>query len=154
MADLSELIRKTKRLAIHDKVTQRVLASIHEMTDKRIFKEGRSASGKALGTYSKGYQRTRKKGVLYVRKGVKRNNTYPSITKIILQATSQMNNDYVFLVLPDGNYGSGFNNEKNFDKSEWVESTYKKPIFKLTRAEEKQIDIRMEKELDRYFSRL
>ena len=154
MADLSELIRKTKRLAIHDKVTQRVLASIHEMTDTRIFKEGRSASGKALGTYSKGYQRTRKKGILYVRKGVKRNNTYPSITKIILQATSQMNNDYVFLVLPNGNYGSGFNNDKNFDKSEWVENTYGKKIFALTRSEDKSIDIRMEKELTRFYNKL
>lgn len=141
-------------LNVHSKVTQRVLQSVHTDTDRRIFKEGRSANGKALGTYSKGYQRTRRKGIIYVRKGVKRSNTYPSITKIILQATSQMNNDYTFLVLPDGNYGSGFNNDVNGKKSEWVEATYKKPIFKLTKQEEKSISVRMDKELTRFLSKL
>ena len=154
MAELNELIRKIKVLNVHSKVTRRVLQSVHTDTDRRIFKEGRSANGKALGTYSEGYQRTRRRGVIYVRKGVKRSNTYPGITKIILQATSQMNNDYTFLVLPGGNYGSGFNNNFNGKKSEWVESTYKKPIFRLTRSEEKSIGVRMDKELTRFLSKL
>ena len=154
MADLSELIRKSKRLSIHSRVTQRVLVSIHEMTDKRIFTDGKDANNKSLGRYSKGYMRTRRKGVLYVRKGKKINNTYPSGTKVILQATTAMNNDYTFLVLPNGNYGSGFNNNVNFKKSEWVESTYKKAIFDLTNNEEKQIAIRTEKELTRFYSKL
>jgi len=154
VANLDELIRKTKRLSFHSKVTQRVLESIHEMTDKRIFHDGRDANNNSLGRYSKGYQKTRNKGILYVRKGVKRKITYPSGTKVILQAESTMVNDYTFLVLPDGNYGSGFNNIVNFDKSNWVESTYKKPIFKLTDEEEKQIGIRTEKELTRFLSKL
>lgn len=154
MAELNELIRKIKVLNVHSKVTQRVLFSVHTDTDKRIFRNGRDANGSSLGQYSDGYMRTRKKGVLYVRKGVKRNITYPSGRKVILQATTAMNNDYTFLVLQNGNYGSGFNNDFNADKSEWVESTYKKPIFKLTKAEEKSISVRMEKELTKFLSRL
>jgi hypothetical protein len=154
VAELNELIRKIKVLNVHSKVTQRVLQSVHTDTDRRIFKEGRSANGKALGTYSKGYQRTRRKGIIYVSKGKKERNTYPGITKINLQARGDMNRDYVFLVLADGNYGSGFNNDFNAEKSEWVESTYKKPIFRLTRSEEKSIGVRMDKELTRFLSRL
>ncbi len=154
MADLNELIRKLKRVNVHSKVTQRVLFSVHTDTDKRIFKKGMDANGQSLGRYSKSYMRTRRKGVLYVSKGKKVSNTYPGGTKVILQATTAMNNDYTFLVLPNGNYGSGFNNDFNFDKSEFVEATYKKPIFDLTREEDKSIEVRMEKELTRFLNKL
>ena len=127
---------------MHDKVTQRVLETIHVMTDQRIFRDGIDANSKLIGVYSKGYQKTRKR------------ENYPISKKVILQATSQMVNDYKFLVLPGGNYGSGFSNSKNFDKSEWVEDTYKTEIFDLTQSEEKKLNIIMEKELTRYFSRL
>ena len=152
--DLSELIKKTKALNLRDKVIRRVLQTVHTMTDKRIFKKGIDANGKVLGTYSKGYQRTRRKGILYVKKGVKKKNTYPGITKIILQATSQMVNDYKFLVLPDGNYGSGFSNTKNFDKSFWVEDTYDKLIFELTDSEDKKMEVLLEKEMSKFLRKL
>lgn len=152
--DLSELIKKTTALNLRDKVLRRVLQTVHVMTDKRIFKTGMDALGKLLGIYSKGYQRTRRKGILYVKKGVKKRNTYPGITKINLQATSQMANDYKFLVLPDGNYGSGFSNTKNYDKSFWVEDTYDVPIFELTDAEDKKMEVLLEKETSKFLSKL
>ncbi len=143
MADLNELIRKIKRINVHSKVTQRVLQSVHTDTEKRIFKQGKAADGSKIGTYTKSY----------VKYGRKKEGWGPS-RKVILQLKGQMINDYVFLVLPNGDYGSGFNNDVNFDKSEFVEATYKKPIFALTTGEDKSIEVRMEKGLDKFFSKL
>ena len=143
MADLNELVRKLKRNSIHSKVTQRVLFSVHTDTDKRIFKQGNAADGSKIGTYTKSY-------VKYGRK----KEGWGLSRKVILQLTGQMHNDYVFLVLSNGNYGSGFNNDINFDKSEFVEATYKKPVFALTKTEDKSIEVRMEKELTIFFNKL
>ena len=142
MANLDELIRRTKRLSLHKKVTERVLQTIHVMTDQRIFRDGIDANSKLIGVYSKGYQKTR------------RREGYPISKKVILQATSQMVNDYKFLVLPDGNYGSGFSNTANFKKSFWVEDTYDTLIFDLTQSEEKKLDAIMEKELSKFLGKL
>ncbi len=140
--DLNNLIKKTKALNLRDKVIRRVLQTVHVMTDQRIFRDGIDANGKLIGTYSEGYQKTR------------RRKNYPISRKVILQATSQMVNDYKFLVLPDGNFGSGFSNTKNFDKSFWVEDTYDKPIFELTDSEDKKLEILLEKEMDKFLSKL
>ncbi|GAG80841.1 unnamed protein product [marine sediment metagenome] len=127
---------------MRDKVLRRVLETVHVMTDQRIFRDGIDANGKLIGTYSTSYQKTR------------RRENYPMSRKVILQATSQMVNDYKFLVLPDGNYGSGFSNDANYDKSIWVEKTYKKPIFELTDSEDKKMEVLLEKELSKYLGKL
>ena len=115
--DLENVVKQWKRLSVIDKVNQRALSSIHVIIEDRIFEEGKDSNLKLLGRYSDGYMRTRKKGVLYISKGKKRKITYPSGTKIILQATSEMNNDFKFLVLPGNKYGSGFSFDKNYKKS-------------------------------------
>ncbi len=140
--DLNNLIKKTKALNLRDKVIRRVLQTVHVMTDQRIFRDGIDANGKLIGTYSEGYQKTR------------RRKNYPISRKVILQATSQMVNDYKFLVLPDGNFGSGFSNTKNFEKSFWVEDTYDKPIFELTDSEDKKLELLLEKEMSKFLGKL
>lgn len=140
--DLSNLIKKTKALNLRDKVIRRSLQTVHVMTDQRIFRDGIDANGKLIGTYSESYQKTR------------RRKNYPISRKVILQATSQMVNDYKFLVLPDGNFGSGFSNTKNFDKSFWVEDTYDKPIFQLTDSEDKKLEVILEKEMTKFLNKL
>jgi hypothetical protein len=140
--DLNNLIKKTKVLNLRDKVIRRVLQTVHVMTDQRIFRDGIDANGKLIGTYSASYQKTR------------RRKNYPISKKVILQATSQMVNDYKFLVLADGNYGSGFSNTKNFDKSFWVEDTYDKSIFELTDSEDKKMEVLLEREMSKFLSKL
>jgi len=49
-----------------------------------------------------------------------------------------MQNDFGVIIGPSGN-GLGFKNDKNFDKSFWVESTYSKDIFSHTLSEKKQV---------------
>ena len=140
--DLRNLIKKTSALSLRDKVIKRVLQTVHVMTDQRIFRDGIDANENLIGTYSASYQKTR------------RRKNYPISRKVILQATSQMVNDYKLLVLPGGNYGSGFSNTKNFDKSLWVEDTYNKSIFELTKSEEKKMEALLESELQKYLSTL
>ena len=140
--DLNNFIKKTKALNLRDKVIRRVLQTVHVMTDQRIFRDGIDANGKLIGTYSEGYQKER------------RRKNYPISRKVILQATSQMVNDYKFLVLPAGNFGSGFSNTKNFDKSFWVEDTYDKLIFDLTDSEDKKMEVLLEKEMSKLLAKL
>lgn len=140
--DLNNLRKKTKALNLRDKVIRRVLQTVHVMTDQRIFRDGIDANGKLIGVYTESYQKTR------------RRKNYPISKKVILQATSQMVNDYKFLVLADGNYGSGFSNTKNFDKSFWVEDTYDELIFELTDKEDKQLEIILEKEMSKFLAKL
>ena len=141
MANLENLVKKIGKVAINDKVTKRVLQTVHTMTDQRIFRDGIDANSKLIGVYSKKYQRTRKK------------ENYPISKKVILQATSQMVNDYKLLVLGK-NYASGFSNTKNYNKSKWVEDTYNTEIFELTQSEEKKMNAILERELSKYLSKL
>lgn len=142
MANLNELIRRSKALSLQSKVTQRALQTVHVMTDQRIFRNGIDANGKLIGTYSVDYQK------------IRRMNNYPISRKVILQATGQMINDYKFLVLPRGNFGSGFSNTKNFQKSIKVEKIYNKKIFQLTPSEEKKMGVLLEKELTKVLSKI
>lgn len=54
--------------------------------------------------------------------------------KVIISLTRQLENDYAVLATANG-YGIGFNNDLNRKKSGWVEKTYKKKIFALTKEE-------------------
>ena len=61
-------------------------------------------------------------------------------TKVIASLTRQMENDMAACetdpIKTESGYGIGYKNPFNFDKSQWVEQTYEKPIWKLTQSEE------------------
>lgn len=101
-----------------------ILLTVHQQMTKRIFDEGKDDKNALIGEYTESYIRTRE------RRGL------GSDPKVILQFTGQMRND--FLLISDRNqFGSGFTNQANADKSFWVEETYDKTIFNLTDQEEK-----------------
>lgn len=102
----------------------------------RIFLQGEAVEGK-IGTYgtnpisiSKKNQ-ARNTGKTYFKGGYAEYKT--DIGKnpgyVNLRNTDQMYFDYTFFDLGPGSYGIGFNNNLNFDKSQWMEAKYKKPIF-------------------------
>lgn len=71
--------------------------------------------------------------------GTKRPNYHRSEdTKVIISLTRQLENDYAVVPTPNG-VGIGFNNPLNFQKAQWVEETYKKPI--LTQLTKEEIDL-------------
>ena len=131
---LKKLLKKMNRIAKTDEVERFVATSILATTHNRIFAQGKDANNSAIGTYSKAYMKQR----------IKKN--YPSSTKVILQAERQMVNDWS--VISAGKVlGLGFKNSANADKSNHVESTYKKKIFKHTKQELKEIDLLIGKKI-------
>ena len=121
-------------LAKTNKMELSIATSMLAVTADRIFAQGKDASSAQIGTYSKGYLKTRIK------------DNYPSSTKVILQATRQMANDWS--VISTGNsLGLGFKNQTNADKSGWVEETYDKKIFEHTKDEINTIDKLIDKEI-------
>ena len=148
--DLNKLVKKIRARTVKKRITEKVGAAFHTFIAERIFAKGQDATGAQIGTYSKGYQAQRRRGVIYPKKGQKRNVSYPISTKVILQATQQMKNDFDFIVLPNGNIGSGFKNDYNFKKSEWVENTYNKEIFDLSEKEKRLFAELIDKEIQKY----
>ena len=121
-------------LAKTNKMEVSIATSMLAITADRIFAQGKAADGKAIGKYSKGYLKTRIK------------DNYPPSTKVILQATRQMANDWS--VISNGKaLGLGFKNSANADKSEWVEITYERSIFYHTKSELNTLDKLLEKEI-------
>jgi hypothetical protein len=60
---------------------------------------------------------------------------------VIASLTRQMEND--LSVMPAGSgYGIGYTNPFNYQKSQWVEDTYKKDIWELTK-EERELAIKI-----------
>lgn len=116
-------INQLNELINTDKVERRVFLSVHAAISDRVFTKGKAANGSDIGQYSDGYVKRRVK------------NNWGSSRKVILQFSGQMKNDFS-IIREGGEYGSGFKNNKNGDKSRWVEETYKKEIFSPTKQEE------------------
>ena len=133
---MQKLINKMNILAKTNKLELSVASSMLAVTADRIFTQGKDAKDAEIGKYSRGYMRQR------------RRMNYPSSTKVILQATRQMANDWG-VISTGQDLGLGFKNQANADKSEWVENTYKKPIFEHTPGELKTLEDLFNKELSR-----
>lgn len=123
----------------------------------RIHVYGKDAEDFQIGTYSKEYMRVRtgmfetndvfkkgkNKGAIkptgVFTKGKNKGAPRPQYnrtadTKVIASLTSEMEND--FSVINHGDkYGLGFKADNNFNKSQFVEATYKKKIWSLTPKE-------------------
>jgi hypothetical protein len=61
--------------------------------------------------------------------------------KVVASLTRQMENDEKVIALGENSYGIGFTNPLNYDKSQWVEATYKKEgkIFSLSENEQQAV---------------
>lgn len=122
---LKKLTKKMSKLARSDKAERFVAQNMLVATADRIFEKGQDANNSSIGKYSAAYLKQRQK------------EGYPSSKKVILQATRQMGNDWS-VVAEGGKVGLGFKNQKNANKSHWVEETYNTPIFSHTKRESKQ----------------
>jgi hypothetical protein len=157
-------IGKLHSLADTDKMVRTAATSVLGVMKKRIHEDGKDANGNQIGTYSKGYMAVRtgvfgnaakvtkgkNKGKLkdagVFSRGANKGSSRPrynrsSDTKVIASLTRQMENDMKVVAIPNG-YGIGYSNRDNYQKSQWVEETYKKEgkIFSLSN-EEKDIVI-------------
>ena len=133
---LKSLIKTMNILAKTNRLEASVATTMLAVTADRIFDQGKDADNSQIGTYSPGYLKTRVK------------DNYPSSSKVILQATRQMVNDWSVINNGDS-LGLGFKNQFNADKSGWVEETYDKDIFKHTKDELSTLQKVLDKEIKR-----
>lgn len=128
-----------------------IVQTVHAKVEERIFRQSgtRDINNVKLGRYSEGYRRQRvKAGMLNTSNiqlyGIRK--TTPKGTprgKNRYVSSGQMKEDFSVITMPSVpgkmKFGSGFKNEFNFNKSEWVETTYgkKDKIFALSEEEEK-----------------
>ena len=142
-SDIDKLRKNLIKLARDDRGKMRIALTVHAKVKNRIFsgRTSRDSSGQAVGRYSKGYIRQRGKTSYGTSSGV----ILEGIAKTTPKGTKRGKNKYRtsgqmkedFVVVKDGVViGSGFNNKLNYDKSLYVEKTYKKSIFELTKQEE------------------
>ncbi len=157
-------ITKLKSLADTDRMLRTAATTVLGMMKKRIHEDGLDAEGKPIGTYSPGYMKVRtgnygnslrvsrgqNKGKLknagVFSKGANKGQPRPrynrtSDTKVVASLTRLMENDEKVVALKQNSYGIGFSNKHNFDKSQWVEATYKKKgkIFAVSEAEQQAV---------------
>lgn len=110
---------------------------------KRIFVDGEDATNNKIGKYSTNpisiskKNQNRNTGKTYFKGGyseyksaIGKNPGY-----INLNNTGQMFQDYSFFDLGQAGLGLGFNNNINFDKSQWAESKDGKKIFQQSAKE-------------------
>lgn len=131
---LKSILKKMRILEKTKRLETAIATTMLAVTADRIFTQGKDASGNDIGTYSPGYIKQRRK------------NNYPSSSKVILQATRQMANDWS-VIGTDNGVGLGFKNAENANKSEYVEDTYNKDIFKHTKDELTLLDKVKDKEV-------
>lgn len=147
-------------IGMKNDMLREVATSMLPVVKDRIHTDGKAADGTQIGTYSKGYMavrtgvyqsngkitkgknkgETRNVGVFT--KGKNKGEERPkynrtSDTKVVASLTRQMESDFSVQATSEG-YGLGFNNDENFNKSQYVEATYKKKIYGLTDTEKEQ----------------
>lgn len=160
-SNISQIVRiktaQLQQLQNPDEMLRTVALAVLPELKRRVHVEGKASDGSQIGTYSAEYMKLRTgnyqnsgrktkgkdKGGLKDagtfsrgdRKGAPRpkyNRT--ADTKVIASLTRQMENDLTVMAAGRG-YGIGYTNAHNYDKSQWVEQTYKKDIWELTAGE-------------------
>lgn len=138
-----DLINKINNTVRSDRNLRIALSSTLAVHKQRIFSQGFDAKGQKIGTYSTKPASISKKnqarntgktffkgGYAEYKRAVGKNPGF-----VILRNTDQMMMDYG-LQGSALSYGFGFQNTDNFNKSQWMQEKYHKPIFELSRNEE------------------
>jgi len=125
----AELKNKLDSLSNPEYLFRPVLFGLVDLMTKRIHNNGIAADGSAIGNYSSGY--------LKKRESKKYNRLEGS--KVVISLTRQLEGDWNIaeesVIKTTKGYGIAFLTKTSFDKSQWVEATYKKKIFALTKTE-------------------
>jgi hypothetical protein len=140
--ELTAIMNKIERVVKSDKTNRTALTTVLAVHKKRIFNDGKDADGSQIGTYSTNTISIAKKnqarntdqtyfkgGYSEYKSAIGKNPGF-----VNLRNTDQMMMDYGLIVSGD-DYGLGFQNEENYNKSQWMEEKYKKPIFEPSNEE-------------------
>lgn len=141
--EFTDLIQKITNAARSDRNIRISLTTTLAVHKPRIFAEGFDSKGQKIGTYStkpisiskKSQARNTGKtffkgGYAEYKSAIGKNPGY-----VNLRNTDHMMMDYG-LIGSGGQYGFGFQNDANAEKSQWMEQKYGKDIFQISNHEE------------------
>lgn len=142
-----------------DKMLREMATTVAGMVRARVHVDGEDSSLNPIGTYTDGYMKLRTgkgyKNEKIVTKGQFKymdRNTYrkqilgipdrTSDTAVVLSLTRSMENELLLCkedpIKLENGYGIGYRTDLNYEKSQWVEETYQKEIWK-TSGNERQV---------------
>lgn len=151
------LISQVNKMMQTDRIMVATLSTVLAEQKKRIFQTGKDANSSKIGSYStkpisiSRKNQSRNTGRTYFPGGYRqyKSLTGKGATTVNLRNTDQMMMDYGLHILGRKEYGFGFNNKFNFDKSNWNEEHFNKEIFAESDAEGKVFERVIEFELNR-----
>lgn len=150
------LIDQLNRMMRTDAIMTATLSTVLALQKKRIFQDGKAATGSQIGTYSttpasiSRKNQARSTGKTYFKGGYREYHTLIGKgSKVNLRNTDQMMMDYGVHILGRNEYGLGFNNEFNYNKSVWNEEHFEKDIFDESDAEGRLFQRVLEFELNK-----
>lgn len=140
--EIDDLIQRVNKAIRSDAAMRAALTTTMAVHKPRIFEKGLDANGGKIGTYSKEpisiakNRQARNTGKTYFKGGY--DEYKKSIGKnpgfVNLRDTDQMQMDYG-VQGGNGQWGFGFNNEVNYNKSQWLQEKYDRDIFDLSDQE-------------------
>lgn len=154
----SKLVDDLNRFRRDDKTLRIALTTVLAVQKQRIFSKGQDANGGKIGRYS-----TKPAGISRKNQARRTGKTYfpggyseykSDIGKnpgfVNLRNTDQMMMDYSLQVIDNETYGFGFNNQFNYDKSQWNEEHFDKNIFDESKAEGDLLEKLLTQNLERH----
>lgn len=140
--EFTAIIEKINSVVKSDRTMRTALTTVLAIHKPRIFEQGFSAKGVKIGTYSSKpisiskSQQARNTGKTYFKGGYSEYKTAIGKNQgfVNLRNTDQMYGDYG-LIGSGQNFGFGFQNSENYNKSQWMEQKYQTVIFDLSRYE-------------------
>ncbi len=130
-------VNQLNDLAQGDQLLRTIAFAVLPELKRRVHVDGKDSNGNQIGTYSAPYMVLRTGAYKKFSKDRPKYNRTAD-TKVIASLTRQMENDLSVIPVGKG-YGIGYNNPLNYQKSQWVEQTYKKKIWALTEGEKELI---------------
>lgn len=151
-------INNLNKLLASDKGMRVALSSILALQKRRVFQNGQAADGSRIGTYGtkpasiSRKQQAQNTGKTYFKGGYAeyKSDIGKNPGFVILRNTDQMMMDYNMFVLGNNQWGLGFANDTNFNKSQWMEDKYKKDIFDQSNEEDQVLETILNNAIERY----
>lgn len=139
--ELDDIIQRVRNAVKSDQAMRSALTTVMAIHKPRIFQSGQDVNKSKIGKYStkpisiSKKNQARNTGKTYFKGGYAEYKS--AIGKggdVNFRNTDQMQMDYA--IVQNGNsFGFGFNNDLNYDKSQWLQDKYGKDVFDLTDQE-------------------
>jgi len=142
VASVDYVVKGLASLTDTDSLLREIASGMLAKTHTRIHNYGERADGTPIGTYSDAYMklRTDSYSTNYYTKGKNKGQPRPLYkrdfdTKVIFSLTRQMEKDYSIIAISDTEYGLGFQNPVDGQKSVWLQEQFGNNIWALSEEE-------------------